>query len=137
MKKNIQRFIKRINGICGIVGGAVFLGELIVVLLRCIGCISNIALIIGVVGFALCWWIVFSIKYFAERKLINEVKAWAQKVVDTNYYCGKRITVGCRNGVWFSGPDDRWFAKKFTAHCREVFQNTGMKIYYNYSWIMM
>lgn len=136
MKKS-QRFIKRINQICGIIGGATFLGELTFVLLWCIGFISNIALIIGMAGFALCFWIVIGIKCFAERKLINEVKTWAQKVVDTNYYCGKRITVYCRNGVWFSGPDDRWFVKKFKAHCKEVFQNTGMKVYYNYSWIML
>ena len=70
-------------------------------------------------------------------KLINEIKFWAQKRVDTNYYCSKRITVEWRNGVWFSGPDDKWFVKKFKEHCQEVFQNTGMRIYYNYSWIFI
>lgn len=136
MKKR-QRFIKNINRICGIVGGVVFLGEFLLILLGCMKIISNVTLIIGIVCLAFLWWIVFGIKYFAERKLINEIKAWAQKVVDANYYCGKQITVDCRKGVWFSGPEDKWFVRKFTARCREVFQNTGMKIYYNYRWIRM
>ena len=131
MKKK-QRFIKNINRMCCVVGGVVFIGELLSVLLKRIGAISLVTLVISMVSLALAWWLVFCVKIIAERKLINEVKNWAQKVVDTNYYNGKKITVEWRKGVWFSGPDDKWFVKKFKEHCREVFKDTGMKIYYNY-----
>lgn len=137
MNKNMRKRIKALNSVCGIVGGVVFLGELAFLLLRMTGLISNGVLIIGMFAIALCWWTIYGIKYFMERKLINELKNWAQRVVDTNYYHGKQITVDCRRGVWFSGPEDSWFRKKFIARCRELFSDTGMKIYYNYSWIRM
>ena len=137
MNKNKQMFIKKINRTCGIVGAMVFIGEILLIILKCIGLISLITLTISMVCLALVWWLVFGIKIYAERKLINEMKTWAQNVVDTNYYNGKKITVEWRNGVWFSGPDDRWFVKKFKEHCREVFKDTGMKIYYNYWGIIM
>ena len=137
MNKNIRKRIKVLNNVCGIIGGVVFLGELAFLLLRMIGLISNGVLIIAIVAIALCWWTVYGIKYFTERKLVNELKDWAQRVVDTNYYHGKKITVDRRRGVWFSGPEDSWFRKKFIAHCRELFSDTGMKVYYNYSWIRM
>jgi len=137
MNKNKQMFIKNINRTCGVVGGVVFIGELLLVVLKCINIISLITLTVSIISLALLWWLVFCIKIFAERKIINEMKAWAQNVVDTNYYNGQKITVEWRNGVWFSGPDDRWFVKKFKEHSREVFKNTGMKIYYNYWGIIM
>ena len=137
MKRNRQMFIKKINSICGVIGGIVFIGEFLSVLLKCIGAVSLVTLVISMVSLALAWWLVFCIKIYAERKIINEMKAWAQNVVDTNYYNGKKITVEWRNGVWFSGPDDKWFVKKFKARAREVFKNTGMKIYYNYWGIIM
>ncbi len=137
MNKNRQRFIRRVNSVCGIVGGGVFITYIAIVMLKIIGWISYSVLLVGVMFITLCWWLVYSIKFFAERKLINELKDWAQHVVDTNYYQGQRITVKWRNGVWFSGPEDVWFRKKFIAHCREMCSDTGMKIYYNYGWIRM
>lgn len=137
MNKKAQRFIKVINGMCGIVGGVVFLCEFTFLLLRIKGGISDSTLMIGVVGFALCWWFIYGIKYLAEQRLINRLKKWAQHVVDTNYYRGKKITVTCWKGVRFRGPEDSWFTNKFVTQCKEMCGDTGMKIYYNYSWIMM
>lgn len=137
MKKNIQRFIKRMKRISEIVSAAVLISSVLFAILKICGVISDV-LFIACLATVICgWWIVHIIKYFAEHKLINELKKWAQHVVDTNYYKGQQIKVECRNGIWFSGPADYWFRKKFIKHCRELCGDTGMKIFYNYSWIMM
>lgn len=135
MSENARRFIKRINKICGIVGGAVFIGLSVIAALKIGEVISDWVFIGGTAILVIAWWTVYGIKYVTEHKLINELKDWAQHVVDTNYYQGQQITVKCRNGIWFSGPEDSWFRKRFITHCKELCADTGMKIYYNYSWI--
>ena len=137
MSKNTRKFIKIVHDSTPMLTLFLILGDIAFILLRYRQVISTTVLLIGVIAISICWWSIYGTKFIIERKHIKKLRKWAQQVVDTNYYKGKKITVIRRNGIHFNGPTDSKFSRKFVTQCKEMFAGTGMRIYYNYSWIRL